>query len=150
MKAEPQLHHVGCCNELNAGYAADGYARATGLGVLVVTHMVGALSALNAVAGLLPHPRHSIAPLCCPCMHPCYHARVNGFHHMPFMTDLKVPSLVKWLQTAIHDFCCWCCFGGSWCPELWTAPPQGLVRNRALWCASWALSTPTTLAGAHS
>ncbi|RWV86873.1 hypothetical protein GW17_00051177 [Ensete ventricosum] len=28
--AEPQLNLVGCCNELNAGYAADGYARATG------------------------------------------------------------------------------------------------------------------------
>uniref|UniRef100_A0A0E0F486 pyruvate decarboxylase n=1 Tax=Oryza meridionalis TaxID=40149 RepID=A0A0E0F486_9ORYZ len=26
--AEPGLHIVGCCNELNAGYAADGYARA--------------------------------------------------------------------------------------------------------------------------
>lgn len=53
MKADPQLHQIGCCNELNAGYAADGYSRATGLGVLVVTHMVGALSALNAVAGEL-------------------------------------------------------------------------------------------------
>ena len=66
MKAEPQLHQVGCCNELNAGYAADGYARATGLGVLVVTHMVGALSALNAIAGVLPQPRHSVSPSCSP------------------------------------------------------------------------------------
>ena len=37
----PQLKMVGCCNELNAGYAADGYCRSTGgLGVLVVTYMV--------------------------------------------------------------------------------------------------------------
>ena len=36
-----RLKMVGCCNELNAGYAADGYCRSTGgLGVLVVTYMV--------------------------------------------------------------------------------------------------------------
>lgn len=51
MLAEPKLRQIGCCNELNAGYAADGYARGKGLGALVVTHMVGALSALNAIAG---------------------------------------------------------------------------------------------------
>jgi hypothetical protein len=33
---EPGLTMVGCCNELNAGYAADGYCRATkGLGVVM-------------------------------------------------------------------------------------------------------------------
>ena len=43
---------VGTCNELNAGYAADGYSRATGaLGCAVATYMVGGLSLLNAVAG---------------------------------------------------------------------------------------------------
>jgi pyruvate decarboxylase len=65
------LSSVPCCNELNAGYAADGYARASGtLGVVVgelqalrwrvillkfviitVTYMVGALSLINAIAG---------------------------------------------------------------------------------------------------
>ncbi|KAL6782419.1 hypothetical protein ACKKBG_A06710 [Auxenochlorella protothecoides x Auxenochlorella symbiontica] len=39
------------CNELNAGYAADGYARATGVGAVVVTYTVGGLSVINAVAG---------------------------------------------------------------------------------------------------
>ena len=39
------------CNELNAGYAADGYARLTGVGALAVTWNVGGFSALNAVAG---------------------------------------------------------------------------------------------------
>jgi indolepyruvate decarboxylase len=42
---------VGTCNELNAGYAADGYARMKGIGVATVTYGVGALSLLNAVAG---------------------------------------------------------------------------------------------------
>ena len=43
---------ISCCNELNAGYGADGYARATGgLSATVVTYSVGGLSLLNAVAG---------------------------------------------------------------------------------------------------
>ena len=32
---------VGNCNELNAGYAADGYARLNGVGAAVVTYSVG-------------------------------------------------------------------------------------------------------------
>lgn len=47
----PDLKMIGCCNELNAGYAADGYARARGVSALVVTFTVGGLSAINAVAG---------------------------------------------------------------------------------------------------
>lgn len=42
---------VGCTNELNAGYAADGYARINGYGALVTTFGVGELSAVNAIAG---------------------------------------------------------------------------------------------------
>ena len=42
---------VGTCNELNAGYAADGYARLKGLGGAAVTYGGGGLSILNAVAG---------------------------------------------------------------------------------------------------
>ncbi|MCG7519802.1 thiamine pyrophosphate-binding protein [Ruegeria sp. Ofav3-42] len=46
------MQMVSCCNELNAGYAADGYARATGgPSAAVVTYSVGGLSLLNAVAG---------------------------------------------------------------------------------------------------
>ncbi len=46
------LQMISCCNELNAGYAADGYARATGgAGAVCVTFSVGGLSAINAVAG---------------------------------------------------------------------------------------------------
>lgn len=42
---------VGNCNELNAAYAADGYARLNGISGLIVTNGVGALSAINGVAG---------------------------------------------------------------------------------------------------
>ena len=45
------LRWVGNCNELNAGYAADGYARVKGIGALVTTFGVGELSAINAIAG---------------------------------------------------------------------------------------------------
>ena len=52
MLTEPDLEWVGTTNELNASYAADGYARVgRGLGVLVTTHGVGELSAVNGVAG---------------------------------------------------------------------------------------------------
>jgi len=45
------LEWIGTCNELNASYAADGYARLKGLGALLVTNGVGPLSAINGVAG---------------------------------------------------------------------------------------------------
>ncbi|MFI5324448.1 MAG: thiamine pyrophosphate-binding protein, partial [Thermodesulfobacteriota bacterium] len=45
------LEMISCCNELNAGYAADGYARANGVASEVVTFSVGGLRALNAIAG---------------------------------------------------------------------------------------------------
>ncbi|KAJ3693815.1 hypothetical protein LUZ60_009295 [Juncus effusus] len=51
LMAEPGLNLVGCCNELNASYAADGYARAKGVGACAVTFTVGGLSAINGIAG---------------------------------------------------------------------------------------------------
>ncbi|CAI0395570.1 unnamed protein product [Linum tenue] len=49
--ADPNLNLIGCCNELNAGYAADGYARSRGVSACVVTFTVGGLSVINAIAG---------------------------------------------------------------------------------------------------
>jgi TPP-dependent 2-oxoacid decarboxylase len=42
---------VATCNELNAGYAADAYARLNGVGGVCVTYGVGGFSVFNAVAG---------------------------------------------------------------------------------------------------
>jgi indolepyruvate decarboxylase len=42
---------IGCSNELDASYAADGYARARGCAMLMTTYAVGELSALNGVMG---------------------------------------------------------------------------------------------------
>src|SRR5215831_5660107 len=47
----PGIEWVGCCNELNAAYAADGYARIHGLAAVNTTYGVGELSAINAIAG---------------------------------------------------------------------------------------------------
>ena len=49
--AEHEIQHVLTCNELNAGYAADGYARLRGLGAAAVTYGPGAFSIVNAFAG---------------------------------------------------------------------------------------------------
>ncbi len=49
--AHPQLAWVGCANELNAAYAADGYARCNGAAALLTTFGVGELSAINGIAG---------------------------------------------------------------------------------------------------
>src|SRR5271154_5066418 len=46
-----KIRWIGCANELNASYAADGYARVRGAAMLSTTYAVGELSALNGVMG---------------------------------------------------------------------------------------------------
>src|SRR5271166_6927590 len=46
-----EVKWIGCSNELNASYAAVGYARIRGAAMLVTTYGVGELSALNGVMG---------------------------------------------------------------------------------------------------
>jgi TPP-dependent 2-oxoacid decarboxylase len=41
----------GSPNELNAGYAADGYARIRGLAAVITTYRVGELSCIDAIGG---------------------------------------------------------------------------------------------------
>ena len=47
----PGMKWAGNANELNAAYAADGYARIKGMACLITTFGVGELSALNGIAG---------------------------------------------------------------------------------------------------
>ncbi|KAF4590086.1 Pyruvate decarboxylase 1 [Pleurotus pulmonarius] len=49
----PSIEWIGNCNELNAAYAADGYARvkSNSIGVILTTFGVGELSAMNGIAG---------------------------------------------------------------------------------------------------
>ena len=51
VERSPRVKWIGCANELNAAYAADGYARIRGVGMLATTYGVGELSALNGVMG---------------------------------------------------------------------------------------------------
>lgn len=48
---DPKLRWVGSCNELNAAYAADGYARVKGAAALCTTYGVGELSAIAGISG---------------------------------------------------------------------------------------------------
>ena len=45
------IDFVGCCNELNAAYAADGCSRLAGVSALATTYGVGELASLSGVAG---------------------------------------------------------------------------------------------------
>jgi glyoxylate carboligase len=47
---------IGCSNELDAAYAADGYARVRGCSMLLTTYAVGELSALNGVSAAYSRP----------------------------------------------------------------------------------------------
>jgi indolepyruvate decarboxylase len=49
--ANSKMRWIGNCNELNAAYSADGYARIHGMAALCTTYGVGELSAINGVAG---------------------------------------------------------------------------------------------------
>lgn len=49
--AHRTVEWTGCANELNAGYAADGYGRLRRMAALSTTFGVGELSAINAIAG---------------------------------------------------------------------------------------------------
>lgn len=51
VEVSSSIQRFGTTNALNAGYAADGYARMNGIGAVCVPYSVGALSLLGAVAG---------------------------------------------------------------------------------------------------
>src|SRR4030095_1390296 len=46
-----EMQQVGCANELNCSFSAEGYARANGAAACVVTYSVGALSAFDGIGG---------------------------------------------------------------------------------------------------
>lgn len=70
---------IGNCNELNAAYAADGYARLKGAGALITTYGVGDLAALSGIAGAYAES----APVICIAGTPPLHAMQGNalLHH---------------------------------------------------------------------
>lgn len=63
------LKWVGSVNELNAAYAADGYARIKTIGALVTTFGVGELSAINGLAGAYSEHIPVVHIVGCPSTH---------------------------------------------------------------------------------
>ena len=72
--AKPGLSLVGCCNELNAGYAADGYVRSRCVGACAV--MLTRASLIGLVAYGRAHGRASTSPS----SGSSSSARLHGFH----------------------------------------------------------------------
>jgi len=48
---DPGVQWIGCANELNAAYAADGYARTKGVGLVVTTYGAGEMCTFGGMAG---------------------------------------------------------------------------------------------------
>ncbi|HGM7051161.1 alpha-keto acid decarboxylase family protein [Serratia marcescens] len=79
LESDDRLAFIGNCNELNAAYAADGYARMKGAGALIVTYGVGDLAALSGIAGAYAES----SPVVCIAGTPPLHAMKNHqlLHH---------------------------------------------------------------------
>ncbi|WP_156292411.1 alpha-keto acid decarboxylase family protein [Serratia oryzae] len=76
---DASVEFIGNCNELNAAYAADGYARLNGAGALITTYGVGDLAALAGIAGAYAES----APVICLAGTPPLYAMKNHalLHH---------------------------------------------------------------------
>ena len=86
-----EVEHVAACNELNAGYAADGYARLKGLGAVAVTCGPGSLSLVNAVAGAYAE-RVPVVVICGGPRREAYAKKPRLHHILPdnFTASLKI------------------------------------------------------------
>ncbi|MEH2246598.1 alpha-keto acid decarboxylase family protein [Nostoc sp.] len=89
---------VGTCNELNAAYAADGYARIQGIGAFVVTAGVGELSAACGVGGAYAER----IPVVAIAGHPATQALKNGqsTHHSLHGDFSVFPRIYKEITVA--------------------------------------------------
>ncbi|CAL9002842.1 unnamed protein product [Prunus brigantina] len=99
--AEPGLTNIGCCNELNAGYAADGYARSRGVGACVVTFTVGGLRPNSNDYGTSRILHHTIGlpdftqELRCFQTVTCYQAVVNNLEDAHESIDTAISTALK-------------------------------------------------------
>ncbi len=85
------LEWIGGCNELNAAYSADGYARINGISALITTHGVGELSAANGIAGsyaenipvlhIVGYPKEDALDMDLPVHHTLANKHKNNFLH---------------------------------------------------------------------
>ncbi|TID28123.1 hypothetical protein CANINC_002660 [Pichia inconspicua] len=118
----PNLNWIGCCNELNSAYAADGYSRVIGhdkFGVLLTTQGVGELSASNGVSGSFAEHvpiLHIVGttPTAAKKAGAHYHHMINGikttdptnhyaYEEMATKISCKILSLTEDLSNAAND-----------------------------------------------
>ncbi|NNC22761.1 alpha-keto acid decarboxylase family protein [Salinisphaera sp. USBA-960] len=97
-----KIDFIGCCNELNAAYAADGYARLNGISVLLTTYGVGDLGAISGVAGAAAEQ----VPLVCISGAPPLHIMQQGtpLHHT--LGDGNYNNVMNCFSQVCSDYAC--------------------------------------------
>jgi len=107
VEKNPDIERIGSTNEMNAGYAADGYARMNGIGAACVTYSVGAFSLLNPIAGAYVERVPVVAINGAPSPKKRLQFRETGFqwHHLidDQDTDLRVYENVTCAAERIAD-----------------------------------------------
>ncbi|KAL7930391.1 pyruvate decarboxylase [Trichoderma chlorosporum] len=93
------LHWVGNANELNAGYAADGYGRIKGISAIITSFGVGELSAINAIGGAYAERSPVVhivgtAPMAAQKAGACLHHTLGTGNYRAF------PEMNKWVTVA--------------------------------------------------
>ena len=94
---------VGTCDEQGAGFAADAYARLTGIGVVLVTWGVGGLKVVNSTAQAWAESVPVVVVAGSPGLaeragDPLLHHKVKGFD-----TEMRVMEDVTALAVELHD-----------------------------------------------
>jgi TPP-dependent 2-oxoacid decarboxylase len=143
------LSWVGNTNELNAAYAADGYARVkNGAGCVVTTHGVGELSALNAIAGAMAE-HVKVIHVVGQTSRAMQAGRVM-IHHTPLVNFPTIKSLVAPVRTFVlrRPSCkrppnrparSIACFESASC-----IPDRCISSCQLIWWISWSTRHPWT------
>ncbi|RFU75130.1 pyruvate decarboxylase [Trichoderma arundinaceum] len=93
------LHWAGNANELNSGYAADGYGRIKGVSAIITSFGVGELSAINAIGGAFAERSPVVhivgtAPMAAQKAGACLHHTLGTGNYRAF------PEMNKWVTVA--------------------------------------------------
>lgn len=97
------INAICTCNELNAAYAADGYARIKGLGAITTTYVVGELSSINGIAGAYAEKVPVVKITGCPATQ--HFQSSTMLHHTigNYFAPLKMFEHVTVAQTLLTD-----------------------------------------------
>jgi indolepyruvate decarboxylase len=79
IEASETMQWIGCVNELNAAFSADGYARMRGAALLCNTYGVGELSAINGLMGSKAHRLPVFLVVGSPCRR-IVHQKISTYH----------------------------------------------------------------------